>query len=155
MNWILRQGYKLGVLFWRLAKPVTVGVRAVLVRDGSVLLVWHTYRDGWHLPGGGVKRGETLEQAIRREAAEEAGAQLGTLRLLGLYDNFREGKSDHVAVFVCTDLTLNGEPGRGLDREIARVAFFELDGLPEDVSPGTRRRLLEYVEGGSPYVKPW
>ena len=151
VNGLLRQGYRLGRLFWHLTRPITVGVRAVLIQDGSVLLVWHTYRDLWHLPGGGVKRGETLEQAIRREAAEEAGAALGELVLLGMYDSFIEGKSDHVAVFVCTDFVLCGEP----DREIARLGFFDPQGLPEDVSPGTRRRLREYVQGETPYVRPW
>ena len=151
VNWVLRQGYRLGRLSWRLTRPITVGVRVVLVREGSVLLVWHTYRDLWHLPGGGVKRGERLEQAARREALEETGAELGALRLLGLYANFREGKSDHIAVFVCTDFSLGGEP----DGEIARIATFDPQRLPEDVSPGTRRRVAEYVAREIPCVRPW
>ena len=40
----------------------------------------------WTLPGGYVEIGETLQEAARREAQEEAGAQIGDLRLLALYN---------------------------------------------------------------------
>ena len=139
-------------LQWRILKPVTVGVRVLMVSNGSVLLVKHTYDDLWYLPGGGVKRGETLEGAIRREAAEEVGAQLGQLRLLGVYTSFAEYKSDHVLVFVCHDFTLTG----AMDHEIARFGFFDLQTLPEDISPATRRRVEEYrVGSATPNMGAW
>jgi 8-oxo-dGTP pyrophosphatase MutT (NUDIX family) len=125
-----------------LTRPLTVGVRVILVREGQVLLVQHTYHDGWLLPGGGVKRGETLEAAARREAWEEVGAKLGALDLFGAFSNFKEYKSDHVAVFVCRDFTLAGQ--RPPSPEIAGCAFFSLTTLPEDLLPGHRRRLEEF-----------
>ncbi len=39
-------------------------------RDGGV------YPDCWHLPGGGVKKDETIEQALAREIKEETGFNL-------------------------------------------------------------------------------
>jgi ADP-ribose pyrophosphatase YjhB (NUDIX family) len=134
--------YKLRRLWWSVSKPLTVGVRVFLIRDGALLLVRHTYQDAWYLVGGGVETGETLEQAIRREAAEEVGAELSELALFGVYSNFYEGKSDHVVVYTCTDFTLSGLS----DREVERFAFFDLRGLPEGVSPGTQRRVREYLE---------
>ncbi|WP_322796527.1 NUDIX domain-containing protein, partial [Tepidiforma sp.] len=67
-------------LRWRLFHPVTIGARVVLAREGKVLLIRHTYRSGWFLPGGGVDKGETLEAAARWEALEEAGARLEEVR---------------------------------------------------------------------------
>ncbi len=124
-----------------LTRPITVGVRLLLIRDGQVLLVRHTYQNGWYLTGGGVKRKETLEQAARREAREEAGAELKGLRLFGVYTNLAEGRSDHITVFVCEDFNLSGQH----DLEIAALDFFALEALPEDLLPGHRRRVEEYL----------
>jgi len=121
-------------------RPKTLGVRVMLIRNGEVLLVRQTYMPGWFMPGGGVKRNETLEDAARREAHEEIGAQMGKLTLLGAYTNFDAFKSDHNALFLCTDFTL----GRKQDSEIAEARFFPLDALPEDIWPGHRLRLEEY-----------
>ena len=55
---------------------LTIGVRAlVLDDDGRICLVRHSYRDGWYLPGGGVKTGESLVDAMQRER-EETGVEL-------------------------------------------------------------------------------
>jgi len=130
-------------VFWRLMKPITVGVRVILLKEGKVLLVEHTYSSGWYLPGGGVKKFETLDEAIKRELAEEAGAKLGILRLVGIYTNLYEHKSDHIVVFVCEDFTLTGMK----DREVKSLGFFNVHELPEGTSPGTRRRITEYFNG--------
>jgi 8-oxo-dGTP pyrophosphatase MutT (NUDIX family) len=139
-------------LRWRLFHPITLGARIILLRDGQVLLIEHTYRRGWYLPGGGIDKGESLEECILREAEEEAGATVRGLELFGLYSNFSEGKSDHVAIFVSREFDL-----RPLDanNEIARVGWFALEALPAEVSPGTARRLEELQAGGPPRGGRW
>lgn len=139
-RWLLHAAYALITLQRMAWQPVTLGVRVLLVRDGQALLVRHAYRDGWFLPGGGVKRRETLAAAARREAREEVGATIGEMRLMGAYSNFREAKSDHVVVFVSESFEL--APNESA--EIAEVRFFPLESPPEGVSAGSLRRIEEY-----------
>ena len=57
-----------------LAPSYAVGAICVIERsDGRVLLVRHSYRREWGLPGGLLKRGEDAADGARRETFEETG----------------------------------------------------------------------------------
>jgi len=140
---MLRLIYRLYQVYVFLTRPLTFGVRIMLVRAGKVLLVRQTYMDGWFIPGGGIQKGESLEQAARREAWEEIQARLKSISLLGVYSNFKEWKSDHNVLFFSDDFTLGG----GHDNEIAEARFFPLNALPRGLWPGHRKRLIEYRRG--------
>lgn len=153
MKFLLPLVYRLYQLSWRITRPLFVGVRIILVQDGQVLLVRHSYEHHWYFPGGAVKRGELLVDAAIREAKEESGTIcLETPRLLGMYMNLYEGKNDHIAVFVCEQFQV----GEASDRwEIADCQFFPVTDLPADLSPGCVRRLQDYQNGPGPYVEKW
>jgi 8-oxo-dGTP pyrophosphatase MutT (NUDIX family) len=140
-------------LHWRLTRPITLGVRLLLVKDQHVVLVRHTYQPAqWFLVGGGVKRCETLEEAARREALEEVGADLGKLSLFGVFTNFYEFKNDHVIVFTCNEFTLAATKSF----EIEECKLFSIDNLPSGIAPGHRRRIEEYLSGSaSPIYGMW
>jgi len=69
-------------IYWKLVHPLTWGVRLMLIQNDEIVLVRHTYRSGWYLPGGGLKRQETFQDGARREANEESGAMLGVMKFL-------------------------------------------------------------------------
>ncbi|KPV51825.1 hypothetical protein SE17_19005, partial [Kouleothrix aurantiaca] len=48
---------------WRLRRPMLIGVRAVVMRNGEVLLIRHRAgRTPWALPGGGDERYERMAE---------------------------------------------------------------------------------------------
>ena len=126
-----------------IVKPISLGVRVMLIRDDQVLLVKHTYQDEWFFPGGGIKRGESLAEAARREAMEEAGATLGELELFGIYTNPLHLRTDHIAVFISKDFTF----ARTKDWEIESIELFPLNALPENIAPGMGKRIEDYAAG--------
>jgi ADP-ribose pyrophosphatase YjhB (NUDIX family) len=148
---VSRLVHRVQSLWWAVARPVTVGVRVIAVEQDQVMLVRHRYLDGWYLPGGGVRPGETHEQAVRREAFEELGVTLGALTLFGIYTNVAEGKRDHIVVFS------SGVIAREAHRswEIAQAGQFSLDRPPPGTSPGTLRRLAEYPSATAPVFGGW
>jgi ADP-ribose pyrophosphatase YjhB (NUDIX family) len=92
--------YPLLKLYWFLVRPKTFGVQCVIQHGGAILLVRNTYgRKRWTFPGGGVARGETAEEAIRREVLEEVGLHLQHLQHIGAFESTAEYKRDRVVVF--------------------------------------------------------
>ncbi|GAB3212182.1 NUDIX domain-containing protein [Marinactinospora thermotolerans] len=59
-------------------------VVVLLFDDGRPVLVRNRFR-AWEFPGGHVEPGEGVEETARREAREEAGAELGPVRIAGYY----------------------------------------------------------------------
>jgi ADP-ribose pyrophosphatase YjhB (NUDIX family) len=145
--------YKIATIYWMIFRPQTFGVKLLLINDGKVLLVEHSYTRGYHLPGGGVKSGEMFEQALKREILEELGLYFNDIQLFGVYQNTKQGKIDTVITFISTTpVDLNKAK---LSNEINRADFFSLDILPENITPGSRKRIHEYLSNNFPIAKEW
>ncbi|CAO3407941.1 NUDIX domain-containing protein [Azospirillum largimobile] len=154
---LLRIAWSLRGIWHRVARPLTIGVRAIILDESDpacprVLLIRHSYVGGWHFPGGGVGRGETLSDAMRREVREEVGLIADRpAQPFGIYARFRNGASDHVAVFVVRGWS--GQP-KADGMEIVEARFFPMDRLPAELSPATGRRLQEFL-GHQPVAERW
>jgi ADP-ribose pyrophosphatase YjhB (NUDIX family) len=136
--------------YWRFARGMTLGVRAVVLdAAGRVFLVKHTYVSGWHLPGGGVEVGETVEQSLERELREEGNIVIeGPPQLHGIFFNRRVSRRDHVAVYVVREFRQLGTPKP--NHEIVATGFFAVRELPDDTTRGSRARIREVTEGIAP-----
>lgn len=131
--------------------PLTIGVRLVaLDAGGRVFLVRHSYRPGWHLPGGGVEADETVREAVRREATEEGALSLPSApELFHLYHFRTAGRRDHIALFVARDVS-EAENTSVRSLEIRERGFFPPDALPASTTRATRARIAEVLAGAIP-----
>ncbi|TGB04012.1 NUDIX domain-containing protein [Halobacillus salinus] len=60
--------------------------------DGEVLLVKNEHRnDTYEIPGGRMEKGETLEEAVKREVLEETGIEANITGITGVYQNLTIG----------------------------------------------------------------
>ena len=113
-----------------MAPSFTVGAMCIIERaDGSVLLVRHSYRDRWGVPGGLLKRREAAPDGVLREVLEEVGLEV---ELLG------EPAVVVDAVPQRVDLVFKARPAEGSDLdnvkpgsvEITETAWFPRTELP-------------------------
>ena len=119
---ILRVGFRLARMWWRLRQPNHEGALVAIYVGQARLLLKSSYRDEWGLPGGSINPGETPEQAALREMQEEIGMEPYPLIPKGTVCGNWDGRRDRVHFF---ELRLERLPELRLDhREIiaARLA---------------------------------
>ncbi|MDT8441829.1 MAG: NUDIX hydrolase [Desulfuromonadales bacterium] len=101
----------------------------VIVRyQGKIVLIERGKEPfGWALPGGFVEYGESLEQAARREIAEETGLDLTDLRQFHTYsDPARDPRQHNISVV----FTAAGHGTLLAGDDAAGARLFPLDDLP-------------------------
>ena len=98
---------------------------------------------GWAIPGGFVDYGESVEQAARREAKEETGLDLGSLRQFHTYSDPKRDPRHHTisVVFVAQAM---GEPRASSDA--ADIGLFTEETLPEQLAFDHRQILDDYFK---------
>ena len=69
----MKQAEILGANRFEAFTKTRAGSRAVVVRDGMILLSHETVSGWWLVPGGGMEEGETPEECCVRETEEETG----------------------------------------------------------------------------------
>jgi 8-oxo-dGTP diphosphatase len=66
-----------------------VGVGGVVIDGGRTLLIRrgsHPLKGEWSIPGGLLELGETLEQGVTRELAEETGLEVRVVELIEVFE---------------------------------------------------------------------
>jgi len=106
-----------------------VGVLPFVDADSVVLVRQYRYvqqeNHRWEMPTGGIKPGETPEQAAQRELSEEAGYRAGCLKPINIYYTSKSVCEETAYLFLGYDLTQFKLPPD--DTEFFEVATFPFD----------------------------
>lgn len=91
-------------------KERTASRAVVFDKDGKVALL-HVAKKHFHkLPGGGMEKGESIKDALKRELSEEIGCAVDNIRELGIVEEFRNKFSLHQLSY-CFLADLSGKKG--------------------------------------------
>lgn len=93
-------------------------VDVILQRDSKVLMVRRKkdpFRHQLALPGGFVNEGETVEDAMKREAMEETSLLVEPIDILGVYSDPKRDPRKHVMTVVFVGIIIEGSGKAGDD----------------------------------------
>ncbi|MEX0425696.1 NUDIX domain-containing protein [Providencia rettgeri] len=103
----------------------------IALSDHKIAMVRSHNKSLFYIPGGKREQGETDEQALCREIAEELKLDLviSSIRFYGEFIGPADGKSDGTQVRIrCYFADYRGEPHPAA--EIAELDWFSIDDLP-------------------------
>lgn len=126
------------------------GASVIVYRGREVLLQRRRDNGCWGHHGGRVELGEVVEEAARRELFEETGLVALGLRLFGVFSgpehvmNYPDGNIAHIidTVYLCDNF--EGELKCQIE-ELTDLRWFDIDQLPEDLSPPAIPVLRAFV----------
>jgi len=120
-------------------------VDAIIEINGGIILIKRKNPPpGWAIPGGFVDYGETIEDAVIREAKEETGLDIKIIRQFHTYSDPKRDPRHHTVttIFIAS---ASGTPVAADDAEEAGV--FTRDTLPADIAFDHRQVLDDYFSG--------
>lgn len=124
-----------------------LGVGLAILRDGKLLLCRRMKAPEaghWNIVGGKVDHMEPAELAARREAEEETGLTIGTIRYLGLTEQRIEADRQHWVSLLYVSEDTTGEPQLTEPDKLSDIGWFDLNDLPQPLSVFTQT-VLTYL----------
>ena len=137
-------------------KPLLQCGAGVIVENekGEILLIRRTDNGCWGYAGGSVELDEKVEDAAKRELFEETGLIAQELELFGVFSgkdlHYTYPNGDEVSnidiVYTCRKYsgTLKMQ-----ESEVADLQFFDVNEIPDNISPPIRRQLFQWIEQNS------
>ncbi|MFH0890894.1 MAG: NUDIX domain-containing protein [Candidatus Liptonbacteria bacterium] len=135
---------------------IVTAVHTILVKDGKILLARRIntgWQDGmYHIPGGHVDGGETMANAVIREAKEELGIAIDPtgMKLGHVMHRAPAGEDGEYLDLFFIVKKWEGEPKINEPERCDDLNWFEPNSLPENIIPHIRKSI-EAVFSGETY----
>lgn len=126
------------------AGPFTTVDAIIEIKEGIVIIERSNPPFGWALPGGFVDYGESLEQAVVREAKEETGLEIAGVKQFHTYSQpLRDPRFHTIAtVFIAK---AQGKPKAGDDaRSLRVIKLNEVEGI--DFAFDHKKIIQDYMQ---------
>jgi 8-oxo-dGTP pyrophosphatase MutT (NUDIX family) len=151
--------YRRMPVWWRrrivrtLSPSFTVGAMVFVERDdGALLLVQHSYRERWGVPGGLLEKGEDPREAAVREVFEETGLPVV---LVGEPAVVVDADPQRVDVLFRARLAdPDRSDGEASSPEIRAVRWFPADAVPELQHETAQAMVALARSAHSPQARP-
>jgi len=134
-------------------KSIKVGAGVVIVKDGKTLLAKRkgSHNSGmWGSMGGHVDFGESPIDAVKREAMEELGIEIGNIEFAMCMNMIKDGK--HYLDVSFTAKIVAGKPQICEPDKIEEIGWFSLDQLPSPLFPPVQA-VLDAIKSDKKYFE--
>ena len=102
-----------------------VSVEALIVMDEALLFMRRNNQPAkgeWWFPGGRIRKGESLEEALRREVKEETGLEVSSYKFINVYSRVFPERHDIAIAYLC-----KCKKGKvKLNKEHSEYGFFKI-----------------------------
>jgi 8-oxo-dGTP diphosphatase len=99
------------------------------------------YESIWSMPGGKIKYGEPVIEALEREIFEETGLRIISPQLIGYAETIKDGK--HYVSLNFQAQSVGNAINIGDSNEIDKCEWFSAKTLPDNISINAKRFLKE------------
>ena len=127
-------------------KRPKVGVAAIIIKDGQVLLGKRKTRIGngeWGFPGGHLEFNESIEDCVEREVREETGLSIKNVRFGAITNDVRPEEGTHYITLFFTTRYKSGKVTNMEPRKCERWEWFTWDNLPSPLFLPIRNLLKQ------------
>lgn len=128
----------------------SVGVATVVIKDGTVL-IGEDRRKGdavYGVPGGHWESGESLKECAAREVKEESGVDCNDIKLISIYDFYREDKNKSYVTIGMKAIYLGGDVSNLAEEGRMNWSWYTPDeALKLNLFPADKILIERYLSG--------
>lgn len=128
------------------SKVPRVTVEVICITEKGVLLTLRAFgqwKGQWHTPGGGILKGESMVETVKRVASEELGVEVKVGEFLGVIEWLPENNNNYQGYSLCFKVALKSEDIK-LDKQALDWDFFKK--IPEKTIKEHKEFLIRFLD---------